>query len=107
MRLLLAPRCPAFQTGKLRTQTGDRGELTGLLDDEANTNKGRTSTTAIATLAAIRVLKEKRRRRFVAVGGVEPRRDAYRGMVHDDEKINAVAAIGHGKKKRTGTEMLS
>ena len=52
----------------------------------------------IATLVAIRVLKEKRRRRFVAVAGVEPRRDAYRGIVHDDEKINAVVAIGYGKK---------
>jgi len=72
--------------------------LTGLLDDEANTTKGRTSATVIATLATIRVLKEKRRRRFVVVAGVEPRRDAYRGIVHDDEKINAVVAIGHGKK---------
>ena len=72
--------------------------LTGLSDDEAKTNKGRASATVIATLAAIRVLKEKRRRRFVAVGGIEPRRDAYRGMVHDDEKRNAVAAVGHGKK---------
>jgi hypothetical protein len=84
--------------GKLRTQQ-EQGVLTGLLDDEANTTKGKTSTTAIVTLAAIRVLKEKRRRRFVAIGGVEPRRDAYRGIVHDDEKINAVAAIGYGKKK--------
>jgi hypothetical protein len=69
-----------------------------LLDDEANTTKGKTSATAIATLAAIRVLKEKRRRRFVAIEGIEPRRDAYRGIVHDDEKINAVAAIGYDKK---------
>lgn len=69
-----------------------------MLDDEANTTKGRTSATVIATLETIRVLKEERRRRFVVVAGAEPRRDAYRGMVHDDEKINAVVAIGYGKK---------
>jgi hypothetical protein len=50
----------------------------------------------IATLAAINVLKERRRRRFVEVVG-DPRRDAYKGIVHADEKTNAVEAIGHGK----------
>ena len=44
--------------------------LTVLSDDEANTTKGKTSATAIATLAAIRVLNEERRRRFVAIGGI-------------------------------------
>jgi hypothetical protein len=61
----------------------------------------------IATLAAINVLKEERRRRFVAAGGIEPRRDAYKGIVHDDEKTNAVVAIRYGKKKCIATEMLA
>lgn len=71
--------------------------LTGRLEYGAKIHKGTTSTTVIATLAAINVLKEKRRRRFVAAGGVELLRDAYRGIVHDDEKTNAVVAIGYGK----------
>jgi len=66
--------------------------LTGSLDDEANTHKGSTSAMAIATLTAIRILKERRRRRFVVIGGPEPRREAYRGSVHDDEKTNAMEA---------------
>jgi hypothetical protein len=53
----------------------------------------------IATLAAINILKERRRRRFVAVGETELRRDAYKGMVHDDEKTNAVEAIEHRSQK--------
>lgn len=69
-------------------------EVAGLLDDDANTHKGSTSATVIATLAAINILKERRRRRFVVVvGGTEPRRDAYKGIVHDDEKTNAVEVI--------------
>lgn len=78
--------------------------LTGSLENDANTHKGSTSTTAIATLAAINVLKERRRRRLMIMRGIEPRRDAYRGIVHDDEKTNAVDAIGSGKKRRTATE---
>jgi hypothetical protein len=74
----------------------DRRVLTGPLDDDANTHKGRTSATVIATLAAINVLKERRRRRFIAVVG-GPRRDAYKGIVHDDENTNAVEAIEHSK----------
>lgn len=73
--------------------------LTDSLDDEANTHKGSTSATVIATLAAISILKERRRRRFVVVGGTELRRDAYKGIVHDDEKTNAVEAIEHSKLK--------
>jgi hypothetical protein len=73
--------------------------LTGLLGEEANTHKGSTSTTVIATLAAINVLKERRRRRFVVVGEPEPRRDAYKGTVHDDEKTNAVVAIEYSQPK--------
>ncbi len=70
--------------------------LTGPLGDDPKTHKGSTSATVIATLAAIRILNERRRRRFVVVvGGTEPRRDAYKGIVHDDEKINAVEAIKH------------
>jgi len=68
-------------------------EELGRLENEANIHKGRTSATVIATLAVINVLKEKRRRRFVAAGGVEPRSDAYRGIVQDDEKTNAVVVI--------------
>jgi hypothetical protein len=71
--------------------------LTSRLEYGANIHKGRTSATVIATLAAINVLKEKRRRRFPAAGGVELLRDAYRGMVHDDEKTKAMVAIGYGK----------
>lgn len=74
----------------------DRGVLTGLLDDDANTHKGSTSATVIATLAAINILKERRRRRFAVVVG-SPRRDAYKGTVHEDEKTNAVEAIEHSK----------
>jgi hypothetical protein len=74
----------------------DRRVLTGPLDDDANTHKGRTSAAVIATLVAINVLKERRRRRFVVVVG-DPLRDAYRGIVHDDEKTNAVEAIEHSK----------
>jgi hypothetical protein len=74
----------------------DRRVLTGPLDDDANTHRGSTSATVIATLAAINVLKERRRRRFVVVIG-SPRRDAYKGIVHDDEKTNAVEAIEHSK----------
>jgi hypothetical protein len=75
----------------------DRRVLTGPLDDDdANTHKGSTSATVIATLAAINVLKERRRRRFVEVVG-DARRDAYKGTVHADEKTNAVEAIEHGK----------
>lgn len=66
--------------------------LTGKLSDRAYRHKGNTSATATATLAAINALKERRRGRFVAVGGTAPRRAAYRGSVHDDEKINAVEA---------------
>lgn len=73
--------------------------LTGPLDDDANTHKGSTSATAIATLAAINVLKERRRRRFVVVEA-GPRRDAYKGIVHDDEKTNAVEAFEHNQNKR-------
>lgn len=72
----------------------DTRMLTGPLDDDANTHKGNTSATVIATLAAISVLKERRRRRFVVVEG-GPRRDAYKGIVHDDEKTNAVEAFKH------------
>ena len=68
--------------------------LTGALDEEANRHRGNTSATVIVTLAAINTLKERRRGRFIAAGGSEPLRDAYRGRVHDDEKINAVEAIG-------------
>lgn len=71
--------------------------LTGRLEYEAKIHKGRTSTTVIATLATINVLKGKRRRRFAAAGGIELLRDAYRGIVHDDEKTNAVVAIRYGK----------
>jgi len=67
-------------------------EMLGPLDDDANTHKGSTSATVIPTLAAINVLKERRRRRFVVVVG-DPRRDAYKGIVHDDEKMNAVEVI--------------
>jgi hypothetical protein len=74
----------------------DRRVLTGPLDDDANTHKGSTSATVIATLAAINVLKERRRRRLVEVIG-DPRRDAYKGIVHADEKTNAVEAIEHSK----------
>jgi hypothetical protein len=74
----------------------DRSVLTGPLYDDANIHKGSTSATVIATLAAINVLKERRRRRFVVVV-VDPRRDAYKGIVHDDEKTNAVEAINHSK----------
>jgi hypothetical protein len=73
--------------------------LTVSLGDEANTHKGSTSATVIAILAAINALKERRRRRFVVVGGTEPRRDAYKGTVHDDEKTNAVVAIEYSKQK--------
>jgi hypothetical protein len=66
--------------------------MLGPLDDDANTHKGSTSATVIATLAAINVLKERRRRRFVVVVGA-PRRDAYKGTVHEDEKTNAVEVI--------------
>jgi hypothetical protein len=59
---------------------------------------GNTSATATATLAAINILKERRRGRFVAVGGTEPRRAAYRGSVHDDEKTNVVEATEMLKK---------
>jgi hypothetical protein len=54
----------------------------------------------MATLAVINVLKENRRRRFVATGGagIAPRREAYRGIVHDDVKRNAVVAVGYGKE---------
>ena len=76
--------------------TTDKRVLTGPLDDDANTHKGSTSTTVIATLAAINVLKERRRRRFVVVV-VDPRRDAYKGIVHDDEKTNAVEATKRSK----------
>jgi hypothetical protein len=79
--------------------------LTGRLEDGANIHKGRTSATVITTLAVINVLKEKRRRRFVAAGGVEPRSDTYRGIVQDDEKTNAAVAIRYGKKKRIATKM--
>lgn len=74
----------------------DRRVLTGPSDDDANTHKGSTSATVIPTLAAINVLKERRRRRFGMVVG-DPRRDAYKGIVHDDEKMNAVEAIEHSK----------
>ena len=69
--------------------------LTDSLDDEANTHKGSTSATVIATLAAISILKEWRRRRLttMVVAGTELRRDAYKGIVHDDEKTNAVEAV--------------
>jgi len=70
-----------------------RSEELGRLEYEANIHKGKTSATVIAILAAINVLKEKRRRRFVAAGGVEPRIDAYREIVHDDEKTNAEVVI--------------
>ena len=73
--------------------------LTGRLEDGANIHNGRTSAAVIAILAATNVRKEKRRRRFVAAGGVELLRDAYRGTVHDDEKTNAAVAIGYGKKR--------
>jgi hypothetical protein len=72
--------------------------LTGLLDDEANTHKGSTSAMAIATLMAIKILKERRRRRFVVIAGPEPRREAYSGSVHDDEKTKAMEATRYGKK---------
>jgi hypothetical protein len=74
----------------------DRRMLTGPLDDDAKTHKGSTSAMVIATLAAINVLKEQQRRRFVEVVG-DPRRDAYKGIVHADEKTNAVEAIEHSK----------
>jgi hypothetical protein len=73
--------------------------LTESLDDEAKTHRGSTSATEIATLAATNILKERRRRRFVAVGGFELRKDAYKGIVHDDEKTNAVEAIEHSNQK--------
>ena len=47
----------------------DRRVLTGPLDNDAK------------MLAAINVLKEQQRRRFVEVVG-DPRRDAYKGIVH-------------------------
>ena len=76
----------------------NRRVLTGPLDDDANTHKGRTSATVIATLAAINVLKERRRRRFIMpVVVAEPLRDAYKGTVHEDEKTNAVEAIERSK----------
>lgn len=59
---------------RARNQESGRGMLTGELDDEANIHKGNTSATVIATLAAISVLKERRRGRFVIAGGIEPRR---------------------------------
>ena len=70
--------------------------LTGPLDDDAKTHKGSTSAMVIATLAAIKVLKEQRRRCFIEVVG-DPRRDTYKGIVHADEKTNAVEAIEHSK----------
>jgi len=69
-----------------------RSEMLGPLDDDANTHKGSTSAAVIATLAAINVLKERRRRRFVVVVE-DPRRDAYKGIVHDDENTNAAEVI--------------
>jgi hypothetical protein len=45
----------------------DRRVLTGPLDNDVKTHKGSTSAMVIATLAAINVLKERRRRRFVEV----------------------------------------
>ena len=73
----------------------NRRVLTGKLSDKANRHRGNTSTTAMATLAAINALKERRRGRFVAVGGTAPRRAAYRGSVHDDEKTKAVEPAEH------------
>jgi hypothetical protein len=65
----------------------------GKFSDRENRHMGNTSATATATLAAINALKERRRGRFVTVEGTAPRREAYRGSVHDDEKINAVELI--------------
>jgi hypothetical protein len=94
-------RCPGMlciQTGEIRNISEGQRNLTGALDDEANRHRGNTSAIVIATLAAINALKERRRGRFVTAGGSEPLRAAYRGRVHDDEKINAMEAIGTVKK---------
>jgi hypothetical protein len=84
--------CSAFQTGEIQglAKWKNRRVLTGKFSDRANRHMGNTSATATATLAAINALKERRRGRFVTVEGTAPRREAYRGSVHDDEKINAV-----------------
>ena len=76
----------------------NRSVLTGKLSDRANIHNGNTRATTTATLAVINILKERRRGRFVAVGGTEPRRAAYRGSVQDDEKTNAVEANEMVKK---------
>jgi hypothetical protein len=67
--------------------------LTGAVDVE-NRHRGKTSATVTEILAVINTLKERRRGRFVTAGGSEALWDAYRGRVHEDEKMNAIDAVG-------------
>jgi NADP-dependent 3-hydroxy acid dehydrogenase YdfG len=66
--------------------------LTGAVDVE-NRQRGKTRATVTETLAVINTLKERRRGRFVTAGGSEALWDAYRGRVHEAEKMNAIEAV--------------